>query len=248
MTKDNFSKQANLYAKFRPKYPAELYKFLLSYVRNWDNAWDCATGNGQVAGELAKYFGHVYATDISQKQLDNAPKFSNVTYSISQAESTDFPDETFDLITIGQAIHWFNFENFFKEVYRVSKSDSILAFWGYSLMSIDNPILDGKLKLFYTQTTHEYWDEERRFLDEAYLTIPLPFTPIPSPDFEMTYTWNLSDLEGYLNTWSSVQKYIQIHQENPVDEFIADISETFDPSESFKVTFPLFLKLGYIKS
>ena len=46
------------------------------YIQQLENdrqkAWDCATGNGQVARYLADYFDEVYATDISQQQLDNA--------------------------------------------------------------------------------------------------------------------------------------------------------------------------------
>lgn len=47
--KDNFSKQADLYAKFQPGYPSELFAFLFSSVTEKKTAWDCGTGNGQVA-------------------------------------------------------------------------------------------------------------------------------------------------------------------------------------------------------
>ena len=35
-----------------------------------ENAWDCGTGNGQVAKILAGFFNEVQATDISQNQLE----------------------------------------------------------------------------------------------------------------------------------------------------------------------------------
>ena len=126
MPKDNFSTQAVLYAKFRPKYPEELYDFILSKVKSFDTAWDCATGNGQVASRLSKDFQEVFATDIYQKQLDNAQQADNIHYSIAQAEKTDFLENSFDLITVGQAIHWFDFEQFYQEVRRVAKPDAIL--------------------------------------------------------------------------------------------------------------------------
>ena len=72
--KDNFSTQSEAYAKYRPQYPAELFEFIIQHVKNKNLAWDCATGNGQSAKELSKYFDKVYATDISQNQLDNAVK------------------------------------------------------------------------------------------------------------------------------------------------------------------------------
>lgn len=69
--KDNFSKQAETYQKFRPSYPTELFEFLSSIVGNHDIAWDCGTGNGQSAVSLTKYFENVYATDPSEQQIKN---------------------------------------------------------------------------------------------------------------------------------------------------------------------------------
>ena len=63
--KDNFSKQSDLYSKFRPGYPKQLFEFLLPLLPVKNSAWDCGTGNGQLAVTLSKYFTEVYATDIS---------------------------------------------------------------------------------------------------------------------------------------------------------------------------------------
>ena len=70
--KDFFSSQSKVYAAFRPTYPKELYQFIFRHLTEKKVAWDCATGNGQVAQYLASYFNEVYATDISQQQLDHA--------------------------------------------------------------------------------------------------------------------------------------------------------------------------------
>jgi len=113
---DKFSKQAKTYQKYRPRYPQVLYDELLSLTSKRQSCWDCGTGNGQVAIELAKYFEQVYATDISQQQLNQATSIPNITYKVERAESTSFPAQTFDLITVGQAMHWFDFEAFNKEV------------------------------------------------------------------------------------------------------------------------------------
>ena len=108
--KDNFSRQSDLYAKYRPTYPQELYDFILSKVENRNAVWDCGTGNGQTARELAKYFEKVFATDISEKQIDKADQATNIFYSVQPAEQTNFADNSFDLVTVSQALHWFNFE------------------------------------------------------------------------------------------------------------------------------------------
>ena len=53
---DHFSKQSQLYAQYRPKYPAEIYSYLASLAPGRSLAWDCGTGNGQAAIGLADYF------------------------------------------------------------------------------------------------------------------------------------------------------------------------------------------------
>jgi ubiquinone/menaquinone biosynthesis C-methylase UbiE len=248
MPKDNFSTQAHLYAKFRPKYPKELYEFVLDKVENKNIAWDCATGNGQVASELANYFEQVMATDISQKQLDNAQQNSKIIYSISQAEHTNFPDNTFDLVTVGQALHWFKFEEFYREVRRVCKPNAVIAVWGYGTLLVDNLEINDKFQHFYQEQIGQYWDVERKYIDDEYRTIPFEFIEIEAPTFTMNYEWTFDELEGYLNTWSSVQKYIKVHNQNPVSQFIIDLKTNNEQNEKLKICFPVFLKMGRVNS
>src|SRR3954463_16650076 len=86
-------------------------------------------------------------------------------------------DKNFDLITVAQAIHWFDFEAFYKEVKRVIKPNGILTVIGYGLFSIDKDT-DAVINRFYREVTGPYWDKERRFVDEHYQTIPFPFKEI----------------------------------------------------------------------
>jgi len=66
--KDHFSKQAEVYAKARPTYPDELFEYLAGLAPAKKLCWDCATGNGQAALPLSRYFNKVAATDGSQQQ------------------------------------------------------------------------------------------------------------------------------------------------------------------------------------
>ena len=104
---DRFSTQAADYARYRIDYPTELYDWLLPQVESRERAWDCATGNGQVAVVLADSFVRVDATDLSEKQLAQAAPRANINYQTATAERTSFPDQRFDLITVAQAVHWF---------------------------------------------------------------------------------------------------------------------------------------------
>ncbi|MDO8971529.1 MAG: class I SAM-dependent methyltransferase, partial [Saprospiraceae bacterium] len=111
--KDNFSTQSAGYARFRPGYPAQMFDFLFQNCANFGAAWDCATGNGQIAEVLATRFQLVEATDISANQLKNAVQKPNIHYQVGSAETPGFPAHSFDLVTVGQAAHWFDFEQFY---------------------------------------------------------------------------------------------------------------------------------------
>jgi ubiquinone/menaquinone biosynthesis C-methylase UbiE len=245
--KDLFSTQANAYAAFRPTYPKELYEFIFSRLEKKQKAWDCATGNGQVAGFLANYFGQVYATDISQQQLDNAVKRDNIFYSVSPAEKTSFEDDQFDLITVAQALHWFDREKFYDEARRVGKKGSLLAIWGYALLYIQ-PDIDEVIMHFYNDVVGPYWDNARRLVETEYRSLSFPFKEIESPSFNITSTWTLSHVAGYLESWSATQNYIKQTGHNPLPEVLARLEKVWKPTncrdgESKPVSFPVFLKL-----
>ncbi len=239
--KDRFSDHAKEYSIFRPVYPQQLYDFIYQQVDTFGSAWDAGTGNGQVARELAKRFAYVEATDISQTQIDHAFAAPNINYSIA-GERTTFKPESFELITVAQAIHWFDHPVFFREVKRVLKSNGVVAVWGYGLLKV-NSDADRIVEDFYSNVVGPFWDAERKFIDHHYSTIPFPFEELPCPRFEMKFEWSRSDLFGYLNTWSSVKKYTSVKGHNPVDYLIKQLESKID-EDSIEVTFPLFLRLG----
>lgn len=245
--KDNFSKQANLYAKFRPEYPPELYNFILKNTKNRETAWDCATGNGQAAKVLAQHFEKIYATDISQKQIDNAAQAENIEYSISSAEKTNFEDNTFDLITVAQAAHWFDFDKFYIEVRRVAKPGATLAIWGYGTLSVDEKEIDKLLQNFYWNIIGKYWDAERQHIDSHYEILPFPFENVVNEKFTMAFNWHRDEIEGYLNTWSSVQNFINTEGYNPVPNLMLNLKAYWKGIDRITVRFPIFLKMCKIK-
>lgn len=95
-----------MYAKYRPGYPAELFQFITGFVKNKKLAWDCGTGNGQSAVQLANYFEKVIATDISLKQLEQAEWKENINYKMAAAEESGIETGIVNLVTVAQAIHW----------------------------------------------------------------------------------------------------------------------------------------------
>lgn len=241
--KDNFSKQSDAYARFRPDYPDALLRHIIAQVSHFDTALDCGTGNGQLALRLANHFGQVFATDMSAEQLRHAPARPNITYRQLPAEHTDFADRQFDLITVAQAIHWFDFDAFYAEVYRTLRDDGLFVATGYALFCV-HPEIDLLLDEFYTDIVGPYWDAERRYIDAHYRTIPFPFEELPAPRFYQHYEWTLPALLGYLGTWSAVQHYRRQTGEDPVALLEPRLQAVWGRAETRTVSFPILLRMG----
>jgi len=243
--KDLFSGHAELYATFRPTYPEELFHYILSLVKENNCAWDCATGNGQVAVRLAQDFTHVCASDISGQQIKNAFAAGNVEYTVQPAENTNFAEESFDLITVAQALHWIDLAKFYKEVTRVGKKGAVLAVWGYSNITV-TPAIDEHIFHLYTNLVGKYWDHARRLVEEEYASLEFPFDDVTTPKFTISAQWSLQHLSGYLQSWSATQAYIRATGKDPVPNVISEIAKHFEESEKREIRFPIFTKIGRI--
>jgi SAM-dependent methyltransferase len=243
--KDLFSSHSDQYAKYRPQYPGELFDFLNSIIKMPHTAWDCGTGNGQVAFELAKTFERVFATDISQEQIKNALQADNIEYSVQPAEHVDFQNRFFDLIIVAQAIHWFDFEKFYSEVRRTGKKDAILCIIGYGRIEV-NAEIDREITAFYKNIVGPYWDKERRYIDQNYKTIPFPFEEMDAPGFVNKLEWNTEQLIGYINTWSAVKHFIKENGYNPVDDLKIKVAQHWGEQAYREGRFPLLLRIGRI--
>ncbi len=245
---DNFSKQSDTYKKYRPTYPDELYESFLPLIQNKNECWDCGTGNGQVASKLSNYFKNVYASDISENQIKIAEQKSNITYEIQRAEKTNYEANKFDLITVGQAVHWFDIKSFTAEVKRVSKPNGVLVIWGYDLLKIEKKV-DKVIDKFYNEIVGPYWNEERKHIDNKYDSIEFDFTEIKSPkNLSINASWKFEDLIGFLNSWSSVQNYIKENKGlNPVNQVYEELKMQWEGCNTKEVRFPVFMKIGVIE-
>lgn len=202
---DLFSDKSDLYAQARPQYPKELFEFIAQQVPARHCVWDCATGNGQAAVSLAEYFRAVYATDLSDQQIEQAFQRDNIHYSVQVAEKTDFSNQQFDLITVAQAVHWFDYEKFWPEVLRVLKTGGIFACWGYNWFRV-TPEIDAALKEFLFDVIAPYWAPNNKIAWRGYVDIQFPFEKIATPKFELKLNWNYYQLMNYLHTWSSTRR------------------------------------------
>jgi SAM-dependent methyltransferase len=244
--KDHFSHHAATYAAHRPRYPTSLFNWLATFSPAHNHAWDCATGNGQAATALADHFQRVTATDASAEQLAHAQPHPRVTYRQEPAENTSLPDASCDLTIAAQAAHWFDHARFNAEVQRVLKPGGVACVWCYTVHAV-TPEVDAVVWHLYTDIVGPYWPPERETLMDEYRSLPWPFAPLaaPPPAFAMTVQWNLSQLLGYLGSWSSVQRYRQATGADPVALVHEDLAAAWgNPELTKNVTWPLHLRAG----
>jgi ubiquinone/menaquinone biosynthesis C-methylase UbiE len=242
---DHFSSVASRYADFRPHYPAALFDYLATIVPQSAVVWDCAAGNGQATFDLAERFARVVATDASAEQIASARPHPKVEFRVAPAEDSGLANASVGLITVAQALHWFDFKRFYAEARRVLIPGGALAAWAYGINEVEGEMINRLVQDFYSNIVGPYWPPERKLVEEGYRTIPFPFAEIPSPPFRMEARWTLEQLLGYFSTWSATNRYIKTTGRNPLEPLSAALAcEWGNPNSPRLVAWPLSLRIG----
>lgn len=243
--KDHFSGHAGDYARHRPRYPAALFDWLAEQVPGHELAWDAGTGNGQAALALAAHFRRVHATDASALQLAHAAAHPRVRYAVEAAERCSLADASADLVTVGQALHWFELEAFYAEVRRVLRPGGLIAAWTYLLTRVDEQV-DGVVAHLYRDVVGACWPPERAHVEAAYRDLAFPFREIDGPRLELRVDWRLPEFVAYLRTWSAVARYRERYGEDPLAQVAGALASAWGaPGERRQVVWPLALRAGY---
>ncbi|MHB1863233.1 MAG: class I SAM-dependent methyltransferase [Gemmatimonadaceae bacterium] len=244
--KDHFTGAAAAYAAARPTYPDALFRFVADRAPARRVAWDCATGNGQAARDLVRYFARVVATDASEQQLAQAPARNGVEYRVASAERSGLEAGSVDAITVATALHWFDFDAFYREAERVLVPAGLLVAWSYGNVSVGAE-LDPIVREFQRDVVGPYWPPERRYVDEGYATIPFPLREIEPPRLEMRVPYTLDQLLAYLGSWSSTMRYARATGTDPIPALRAQLEPRWGRSGARReARWPLNIRAGYV--
>ena len=236
--KDHFSSQAADYATHRPTYPPALYAWLASAAPRTALAWDAGCGNGQAAVGLADHFTCVEASDPSRRQLEQAQSHPRVRYHEAAETLSALAARSVDLITVAQALHWFDLQAFTAEMHRVATAGAVVSAWTYNLHRVD-PVVDAVVDALY-EALDPWWPPERRHVEDGYAGISLPGRPLAVPAFAMTATWDFARLLGYLASWSAVVRCREQCGRDAVAEARPALAAAWgDPARLRRVTWPL---------
>lgn len=232
------------YARFRPSYPEELIEYLASVTPSHLVAWDYGTGNGQAARKLGKHFGMVFAADISFEQLTYAAKDKNICYLLARAGHFPTPTGQVDIVTVAQALHWFDRDSFYSEVRRVLKPGGIIAAWVYHLPQVD-PEIAQITSEYYQDILGPFWSPSIRLVEEKYASMSFPFEELPHPSFEMTASWRLQQFVGFLASWSAIPRFIEVKGYHPLLAVQSDLDRLWgNPEQERLMRWPIYLRVG----
>lgn len=168
------------YADFRPSYGKPLYDQLFAYHRGRTAlAIDIGCGTGQITSVLADHFDRVRGFDTSAKMLDSATRRDNITYATGGAESLPIlKDGEVDLVTVGQATHWFDTDAWFREMHRVLRPGGTLSFWSYNEMLFTHSDVASQI---WSRCSHDddklgpHWPQPgRKILEDAMDAVQVP--------------------------------------------------------------------------
>jgi SAM-dependent methyltransferase len=239
---DHFSGHASSYAAYRPHYPVALYEWLASVAPGTQLGWDAGTGNGQVAHGLVTRFARVVATDPSEKQIAHAAAHPRIKFERT-AYGTSLADASVQLVTVGQALHWFDLAAFFTEVRRVLQPGGVVAAFAYTHSRV-TPEIDAVVRHYHDVTVGPYWAPEHHLIHAGYRSLPMPIQELTAPAFEICERWSLEQYAGFLRTWSSTQRLIAAGGEAAVGAFEQALAEAWGRTETRPVLWPLIMRTG----
>lgn len=245
---NSFATAPDDYARSRPRYPEALFAWVVANCRDHDVAWDCATGNGQAAITLGRFFGRVEATDISPEQIGQAFEAPNVRYSAQPAEATDFAQASFDLLTVAQALHWFDPARFWPEVRRVARPGALFCAWGYAWFRGSQEVQDALLGPV-ARLVEPFWAENNGILWRGYSPdeVGFPFRPLAAPSLSLEVDWSFDELTGYVRTWSAFKKAVGAGRSEALERIFENAATQLACESRHRLRVPLAILAGLVE-
>ena len=252
---------SKIYHKFRPIAPKIVVKKTIQYLQErtrlqngadkFQLMVDVGCGSGQATESFASYFEKIVGIDASANQIACASKkFPHIEYLVGKGESIPVDDETVDLVTSGQAVHWMDFPVFLGECHRVLKPNGCLLFYGYDYIKLypqfetslnEEEIIaaEQKIKSNFLKTCR--FHSRLTNIHDHYKGL---FDVIKSDhkertdNIELLADWTLVDVKNYFRSLSSYQTMMKEKLEDLKQTYGEEImNEEFllnhDPCEKF---------------
>jgi SAM-dependent methyltransferase len=153
-------------------------------------------------------------------------------------------DGSVDLVTVAQAVHWFDRPKFYAEAKRVLRPGGVVAVWTYGL-AVVSPEIDAAVHRVYAGILGEYWPPERHHPETGYRELDFDFAEQPFPVAAMQLDWTLTEFTAYLRSWSAVARFIAARGHDPIESLGKELLPLWGGGAR-RVKWPLAGRLGHI--
>jgi SAM-dependent methyltransferase len=162
-----FATTVALYEELRPPYPPAFFREVAQRLAlgKQHGLIDLGTGPGLLALGFAPYVGRIVGVDPEPAMLaaaEQAAERAAQAFTLIAGKAEDLPDEvgSFDVVTIGRALHWMDREATLARLERlVSPAGVILICASFSAMNGQNPWLDDYNSARRAWSAESLWSE-----------------------------------------------------------------------------------------
>jgi SAM-dependent methyltransferase len=210
-----FASTASLYEHLRPPYPAEFFRSVAQKLgfSKQGSLIDLGTGPGLLALGFAPYVGRIVGVDPEPAMLDAARRAAAsaghaLTLIEGKAETLGPDIGSFDVVTIGRALHWMDREPTLARLDRLVARDGAIAICAsFSATNGSNPWLDGYNEVRRRWSPAKLWEEAgkgtRTHRDLPAFFHGSAFQPTELVKVETSHTVSVQDLTQRVLTYSS---------------------------------------------
>ena len=207
-----------------------------------------------------EHYRQVVATDASKVQLERATPHPRILYLHTPPTAKDDElasliggENSVDLITVAQAVHWLDLPTFYPLASRLlRKPGGVIAVWCYNSPAV-NPEFDAAMEAFF-HTTLPYRERNANHVFDEYKSLPFPFESVGLGSegnpvaMDIPKEVSFGGISRWLGSWSAVVTAKRQGVDLLSDEVIKGLESAWGGSKLVRsVAFKAFMLAGKVK-
>ena len=226
------------YAKFRDIYPEAFYKAILDrgFCKAGQSCLDLGTGTGVLPRNLYDAGAKWCGTDISPEQIEQAKLLASqagmqIDFRAASAETTDYPDDSFDTVTACQCYWYFDAEKAYPNIARMLKNGGSLVLLYMGWLAEEDKIADASEKLVLQYNPQWTGAGDRRHLIQPPEEIAGLFEITEQTMFDLPVHFTRENWHGRMRACRGVGASLNPEQLAAWDSDHRNMLETLAPEE-----------------